>query len=194
MKTFLPMFAASALAVVVALLTYDILVAQPREARMQAAQQAALDAAADAGLAGAREQAAQVASELDASVNRTVANARDAMASEASAVDMRGRIVEGLNRASMVKLAVAESYMNYGRWPLDATEAGLGTPESYAVGAVTAIALGTEGVITIRYNDLVAPGAQIRLIPRAQPDIGSIDWRCEAEAITDQNLLPIACR
>jgi hypothetical protein len=184
MKMFLSIFAAGVLAAVVALLGYDVFVAQPREQRMLERQQVALEAAADAGLAGSREQAAEVASELDASAKRSVAAVREAMAAEASAVELRGRIAEGLARASMVKLAVAESYMN----------SGIAAPESYAVGAVAAIAMEADGVVAIRYTDLVAPGAQIRLTPTFDAEIGSIDWRCDAEGFPDSGALPLSCR
>lgn len=194
MKTFLSMFAASTLAALFALITYDVFVAQPRERRMQAAQQAFLQASGETGLARRREEAAEVAQELEASVDRTLAGAREAMARDAASVDSRGRIAEGLMRASMFKLAVAETWMSQGRWPHHAAEAGLGDPESYAGGAVAAIALESEGAIMIRYSDEIAPAATMRLLPQVRGGTGSVDWRCEAEGFPDRSVLPAACR
>lgn len=194
MKPFLTMFAASALAMIGALFAYDLFVAQPRDARQQATIRQALETAGEAGLAGRREEAAAVADELQASVDRTIANARNAMAQDAAATDLRARIAEGLNRASMAKLAVAESYMSFGRWPNDAKEAGLGAPESYAVGAVTGVELAAEGTVVVRYADSIAPGALVRLIPTAHSDSGVINWRCEPEGFPDTGVLPSGCR
>lgn len=194
MKSFLSMFVACALALAVVLSLHEVLIAQPREARLLAAQQAALDAAASAGFPGQREEAAQVAQALDASIDRSISNARDALARDAAAADARGRIADGLNRASMFKLAVAETYMSMGRWPQQASDAGLGAPADYAAGAVAGIALGADGVVTIEYTALVAEGATIRLIPSARADMGSIEWRCEAEGFADPSLLPAVCR
>ena len=190
MKMFLSTFAACVLAAAIALPAYDVLVAQPRERTLQAA----LESSNEDSFARRREQAAQVADALDASVDRSIANARDALAREAAIADARGRIAEGLTRAAGVKLAVAETYMNQGSWPLQAADAGLAAPDMYAVGAVSAIALEHDGVVVIRYNDTIAPDAQIRLIPRARADIGSIDWRCEASGFPDRSLLPATCR
>lgn len=194
MKSFLSMFVACALALAVVLFVHDVFVAQPREARVLAAQQAALDAAATAGFSGQREEAAKVADALNASIDRSIGNARDAMARDAAAADTRARIADGLNRAAMFKLAVAETYMSTGRWPQQASDAGLGAPEDYAAGAVAGIALGADGVVTIRYTAVVADAAAIRLIPSARADMGSVDWRCEADGFADKSLLPTVCR
>lgn len=194
MKTFLSSFAACMLAAALVLLAYDVLVAQPRERALQASLQAVLDSPGEDHVARRLEQAAQVADALDASVDRSIANARDAMAREAAIADTRGRIAEGLTRAAGFKLAVAETYMTQGSWPLQAADAGLAAPDMYAVGAVSAIALEQDGVVVIRYNATIAPEAQIRLIPRARADIGSVDWRCEASGFPDKSLLPATCR
>lgn len=194
MKTFLSMFAASMLAALLALVTYDVFVAQPREQRLLAAQRALAPAPEDAILARRREQAAEVAQALDASVGRSIAGAREAMAREAASVETRSRIADGLARASMFKLAVAETYMSQGRWPLHAADAGLGDPENYAGGAVAAIALESEGRVVVRYVDEIAPGAVVRLVPQVRAGIGSIDWRCEAEGFPDRSTLPPDCR
>lgn len=194
MKGFVSTFGASALAMLLALAAYEVLVAQPRERRLEAALQEAIDGAGEAALAGRREAAAQVADELAASVDRSIATARDAMANEARMTEIRGRIADGLARASTFKLAVVEHYMSMARWPGSVAEVGLAEPAQYATAAVREIALGAEGVVAIRYSDAVAAGAEIVLAPTFRESTGMIEWRCEATGFPDRSLLPATCR
>jgi hypothetical protein len=135
-----------------------------------------------------------VAAQLDESLARSISSAREAMARDVAEADARARLADGLTRASAFKLAVTETYMTLGRWPQHAAEAGLSEPRSYAAGAVGAIALEPDGVIEIRYTDAVAAGAVIRLLPTARVDMGSVNWRCEAENFPDRSVLPTTCR
>lgn len=198
MKNFLPTFLAVLVAAGLALFVYDRFVLAPRLEKVSQAAQI--------NLADAREQANQIATELDASVERSVADAKAAFDEQAQAEDARraeleeqaeqmkatAQAADALARASVVKVALVEYYMNMGQWPTRTTDIGMGQPKDFAGGPVAAITLEPEGVIAIRLKPEVAVGAQLRLVPRVARS-GMVDWSCRVSNYAAAERLP-ACR
>jgi hypothetical protein len=195
MRPFLAALAGSLLGVVVAMFVHDVYVARPRDARLlDSVRQIVTDGAVAWPTADAqREKAKEIAKELDASVARSVDGAREALSIEASLIDLRAQVTEGLTLASMHKLALTETYLSNGRWPVDAEEAGLQSAESYASNAVKSIAVEEGGAILIRYTHPFADSASIRLT-HTERHPGRVDWACRAEGFDDPIVLPAACR
>jgi Tfp pilus assembly major pilin PilA len=106
---------------------------------------------------------------------------------------IRAQVTEGLNLASGIKAAVAESYATRGTVPRDRRAAGLpASPESTAGRYVEAIAV-ERGVITITYGNeanAVLHGTTLVMTPFATPN-GDIVWTCGyAENPAGTRLLP----
>ena len=99
---------------------------------------------------------------------------------------------EALARASVMKTALVEYYMSMGQWPAKISDVGMGQPGDFAGGPVASIHLEPEGVITIALKPDVAPGAQLRLVPRVTP-AGMVEWRCRATGYPAAERLP-ACQ
>ena len=173
MKHFATTLAAALVGVLIALLLYDRLVVQPRDA----AHAGALAKATEINLAKARVEADAITANLDASVERSVNGAREAMDAQAGDEDKRRLATEALNRAAMFKVALSEYYMSNGHWPASAQEAGLGAPGSFAGGAVARIDVGANGVVVVTLNDRLVRGATIRLTPEITRS-GLVDWHC----------------
>ena len=189
MKQFATTLVAAFAGVLIALLLYDRLVVQPRDA----ARVDALAHATETSLAKAHAEADSIAANLDASVERSVSGAREAMDAQAGDEDKRRLATEALNRAAMFKVALSEYYMSNGRWPTNAQEAGLGAPESLAGGAVARIDVGPDGVVIVTLNDRLVSGATLRLTPDATRS-GIVNWHCTtAGADVLPRYLP-ACR
>jgi hypothetical protein len=177
MKQFALMLVAALLGVFGALWLYDRIVLQPRSEALGES----LSRTLQTDLTRARGEAQQIASDLDAAVDRSVQGAQQAMIEQASEMERRRLAAEALTRASTFKVALAEHYMTTGKWPASAHDVGLGPPESYAFGAVTAIAIGRDGEVTVTVNDALAQGGRIRLIPKVDPQTYIVDWRCVTE-------------
>jgi len=190
MKQFAITISAALIGVLAALLLYDRLVVVPRAAD----QAEALAEATQVNLSKAHAEADTIATNLDTSIDRSVQGAREAMDSQASEQDKRRLATDALNRASMFKLALSEHYMSTGQWPASAKEAGLGAPESFGGGAVDAIEVGPNGVVTIRLNASLAAGAKIRLRPEANPQTYAINWHCSTEGADELRRYLPACK
>lgn len=103
----------------------------------------------------------------------------------------RSHVSEGLNLASAAKNSIADFYAAMGHWPGSNTSAGIPAANTIIGNAVTSVAIGANGVITITYNAKVAAGATIQLTPTDAT--GSITWNCTGGSLTD-NLRPANCR
>lgn len=195
MKTLLISVVGSLLGLLLGLLAYDHFIAQPREARLLASMHAMFEDAAKAwpDVNAQREEAVRIAAELDASVGRSLDGARQVLDNEAAAVEQRAALANGLMRASLPKVMLAEHYMSMGTWPTTASELGLSEAHTRAAGAVRSIALGTEGTLEIVYGSPLPDGTTLRLQPVVD-EVGGFEWRCEASGLDDRSLLPLQCR
>ena len=194
MKQFVITLAAVLIGGFLALLGYDHFVVKPREtaaAQTEANTRAQQQKVAQVDLERARTEAQQVASEVEASVQRSVSGARDAMDAQAKEMDRRGLVLDAASRATMFRVALTEYYQANGRWPRDADEAGLPSPGESRGGAVSGIALGAEGVVTVKLDERFSSGSAIMLRPAANADTGMVEWGCEVrgDALLKQVML-----
>jgi type IV pilus assembly protein PilA len=173
MRHFAITLAAAVLGMLIALLLYDRLVVQPRDA----ARADAIAKATEINLAKAHSEADTIAANLDAQVQRSVSSAREAMDAQAGDEDKRRLARAALDRAAMFKVALSEYYMSNGHWPASAQEAGLGAPGSFAGAAVARIDVGANGVVVVTLNDRLVRGATVRLTPEITSS-GLVDWHC----------------
>jgi hypothetical protein len=87
-------------------------------------------------------------------------------------------VTEGLLLAAMAKTAVAEYYVSMGVYPNSNSQIGLAEPENIRGDAVSSVAVGNGGVITITYNKFVGQGQTIIIIPTSTGG-GPIVWDCK---------------
>ncbi len=106
---------------------------------------------------------------------------------------VRSRISEGLNLASMVKTAVAETYQTNNAFPN--SNASAGVADTIASKYVTGVSVGNSGVITVTFNASttgVDAGANtIIFTPTASG--GAIDWDCKGGSVVAK-FRPANCR
>lgn len=88
----------------------------------------------------------------------------------------RARVTEGLRLSVQARDLVTEFYGVNMRWPEDNAAVGLSDPDKFAGNNIRSITVGSQGVITIRFNAKVQDGAELTLQPQASD--GSIRWSC----------------
>lgn len=175
MKQFLLTLAAVLIGGFLALLAYDRFIVQPRQ--VDTADDVA--GAAQVDLGKARAEAREVAAEVEASVQRSVDSARETMAAQASEMDRRALIADAVQRVTMFRVALTEYHMTNARWPQDAEEAGLPPPADMRGGAVRAVTVGGQGVVTVALDERFGKDGAIILRPTANAATGQIEWACE---------------
>ena len=105
----------------------------------------------------------------------------------------RTHVAEGLSLASGAKTSVAEYYASQGLFPSSNGAAGLASSASISGNAVTSVAVGTSGIITVTYNSKVSSGTQIQMTPTDAG--GSLTWDCAPGSTpVDNKFLPSNCR
>lgn len=107
----------------------------------------------------------------------------------------RTHVSEGLSLASGAKASVSEYYASQGAFPTTNSEAGLEAASQITGNAVTSVAVGSAGVITITYNSKVDTTAKtVDLVPTASS--GSLSWDCDpgSSSPVDNKWLPSNCR
>lgn len=103
----------------------------------------------------------------------------------------RSHVSEGLTLAAGAKTAVSESYAAKGVVPDSNTEAGIAPEGSITGNAVTSVAIGSGGLITITYNTKVESGKTVLLSPIFAA--GGIQWKCKTGGVNTK-YLPSSCR
>lgn len=104
----------------------------------------------------------------------------------------RAHVSEGLGLAEAAKTGVAEFFADRGAWPTSNADAGLEPAANIIGNAVTSVAVGDGGVITITYNARVNAGATIVMTPRN--NLGSITWDCATGSTVEPKWRPARCR
>jgi type IV pilus assembly protein PilA len=99
---------------------------------------------------------------------------------------IRTQVSEGMVLGSGAKTAVAEYYNNKGVFPTSNAQAGMATAASIEGKYVSSVTVGTNGQVTIAYNQ-TATNAAIRssalgLEPTAHA--GSVEWICGGTGTT----------
>jgi type IV pilus assembly protein PilA len=97
---------------------------------------------------------------------------------------IRAQVTEGMNLAAAAKAAVAETFLNRGKAPLDRTAAGMSANATDTVGKYVTGVLVTNGTITITYGNeanAAITGATLNLVPYISAD-NSVSWLCGGAA------------
>jgi type IV pilus assembly protein PilA len=91
---------------------------------------------------------------------------------------VRSRVTEGLNLASMVKTAVAETVQSTGVMPN--TNASAGVNDTIASKYVASVVVGNSGIITVTYNQTPTglPDANMTVDFTPTLSAGAVDWDC----------------
>ena len=90
---------------------------------------------------------------------------------------IRSQVSEGLDVASVVKVAVAEAFATSGKWPRDLRELKF---EQVPRGKYTMFAALNHGTVVIRYSSAANPliaRHQLTLRPTLSPE-GNVVWSC----------------
>ncbi len=102
----------------------------------------------------------------------------------------RARVSEGLGLAGAAKLGVTEYAASTNVWPN--TNASAGLAATITGNAVTGVAVGANGVITITYGTSVdAGGPTITVTPTSSA--GSYTWTCKGGTLVNK-FRPAECR
>ncbi|MBI4756362.1 MAG: pilin [Betaproteobacteria bacterium] len=101
----------------------------------------------------------------------------------------RTHVSEGLQLAGGAKAAVTEYQASQGAFPT--TNAMAGIAGTITGNAVTSVAVGTSGAITITYNSKVTNAATLIMTPTA--NAGNVSWDCTGGSVDDK-YRPSNCR
>lgn len=126
---------------------------------------------------------------LNASATPTAAPTSSATAQADES--LKSEVVEALNKAAMVKLAVSEIYFAANNvWPGSNEESGYRDPENTS----RSITVGSGGVITIRFKTPGGlAGKSLVLSPAAGETADTVLWSCGSSDI-DKKYLPSTCK
>ena len=106
----------------------------------------------------------------------------------------RARVSEGIGLASGAKTAVSEFYASKGSFPASNASAGIATDTSIAGNAVTSVAVGANGAITVTYNTKVHTAATtLVMTPSSSATAGSVTWNCTGGTV-QAKYRPSECR
>ncbi|MGU9957919.1 MAG: pilin [Arenicellales bacterium WSBS_2016_MAG_OTU3] len=106
---------------------------------------------------------------------------------------VRAKVSEGLNLATLAKVAVTESFQSAGVWPISNAIAGLATSTDITGNNVKSVGVGgTIGVITITYTGALGGPINdktVELVPTSAT--GSITWACREVTGVDSDSEPV---
>lgn len=104
---------------------------------------------------------------------------------------IRTKVSEGLNLASMAKLAVSETRQSTGAWPVG--NGGAGLPPTITSTYVTSVVVAdAAGIITVTYSaPTQVAGKTIIMTPTEVS--GAINWACNTGTVDDR-YRPANCR
>ena len=126
----------------------------------------------------ARAQLERVAKEQE-QIRRTLGEAQTTLAGSADRTSLLMR--EDLVLVSGMRTAIAEAYMNMGRMPANAAEAGLSLPEQYRGKTLKTATLLADGTIELVFDaQSGVDGGRVLFVPDAtRANATGIQWRCE---------------
>lgn len=104
----------------------------------------------------------------------------------------RAHVGEGLALAAGAKASVTEYFSSQGKFPSSNVSAGLATSTDIKGNAVKSVEVGTDGLITITYNEKVKDDAKLQLSPTS--GAGGVQWKCKAGSNMEAAWLPANCR
>jgi type IV pilus assembly protein PilA len=104
----------------------------------------------------------------------------------------RSHVSEGLTLAAGAKATVTEFFSSQGHFPNSNASAGIATAASIKGNAVDSVTVGTNGLITIAYNNKVDASANtITLSPIS--GAGGVQWSCKGGTVISK-YRPSNCR
>jgi type IV pilus assembly protein PilA len=105
---------------------------------------------------------------------------------------VRSRVTEGLNLASSVKTAVAETFQTIAAFPT--SNASAGVADTISSKYVTSVVVGAAGIITVTYTAAVGGGQGGNTIIFTPTSSNSaVDWTCTAGNVASR-FRPANCR
>ena len=130
------------------------------------------------------QQAQALGEQATALKNEVAAEHHEAAAQKQRFVATSYR-TEGLQVVGTAKVAVAEYFANYGKFPSSNNQVGLGAPDQFSGQSLRRMGISEGGVITLTYDAKSGvDGGIIRLIPdNANPSI--LKWRCISPNFSD---------
>jgi hypothetical protein len=128
----------------------------------------------------ARAQLERVAKEQE-QIRRTLGEAQTTLAGSADKTSLLMR--EDLVLVAGMRTALAEAYMNFGRMPANAAEAGLSAPEQYRGKTLKSATLLADGTIELVFDaQSGVDGGRVRFVPDlTHVNATGIQWRCETD-------------
>ncbi|MCK7491699.1 MAG: pilin [Comamonadaceae bacterium] len=105
---------------------------------------------------------------------------------------VRSRVSEGLNLASAVKTAVAETFQTNAAFPSSNAAAGVADP--IASKYVTSVVVGAGGIITVTFSNAVGGNQGSNTIVFTPSAVTSaVDWNCQGGTV-ESRFRPANCR
>jgi len=126
----------------------------------------------------ARAQLERVAKDQE-QIRRTLGEAQATLAGSADKTSLLMR--DDVALVAGMRTAVVEAYMNLGRMPANATEAGLSSPEQYRGKTLKSANLHDDGRIELVFDvQSGVDGGRVWFVPdTAHANATGIQWRCE---------------
>ncbi len=140
----------------------------------------------------ALDQLTQQAREQTATLNDAIKNSEQHQQEQNARSQRMELLANSLNAASSVKVAMAEFYMAYLKWPASNQEAAIPAPESFKSKGITSIAVQPNG--KIRLNLVNPQGKQEQLWLNGSVNAATqVLWKCTTADIPDIAQLIPAC-
>ena len=140
----------------------------------------------------ALDQLTQQAHEQTEALNDAVKNSEQYQQEQKVRSRRIGFLANGLNAASSVKVAMAESYMAYLKWPQSNKEAGVPESGEFKTEGVTSIAVQPNGKIRLNLVNPEGKAEQLWLNGSVNTAM-QILWKCTTDDIPDIAQLIPAC-
>lgn len=100
--------------------------------------------------------------------------------------EARTAILEGLSRATGMRMNIVEYYMTNGAMPASNQELGISGPTSFAQNALETLEIVEGGGIRLTFNEQSGvDGGVIDLLPTLEQESGSVGWRCVTSSYSD---------
>ncbi|MAM88753.1 MAG: hypothetical protein CME36_15720 [unclassified Hahellaceae] len=107
----------------------------------------------------------------------------------------QAEMIEGFLAGSAVRYAVQDYVIEHGRLPASNQDLGLPEPQAYARGALSSVAVGERGRITLTFNERSGvDDGTIQLVPIASDPLYGVQWDCKTPSFEDIQSWAPACR
>lgn len=143
--------------------------------------------------AAAVNQRLQSVGEQAQALSAEVAGQRAAVEQDRSQQFVVQSLVDGLQVAQALRVAVAESYQTNLQWPTSNADVGMPAPAQLTGQSLQSASIGGKGVVTLKYDAKTGvAGGTIELIPQAAAT--GVTWRCATSSYPEIAALVPQCR